>query len=998
MKRLLKDVFAPILALLFLFSCGYSEDRPSQDFDYYNSEWLFPCVLRGEQLSSLLEKDITEDLNCLKKRLKTYNLYTKRNEGQDVIARPTLEAFVQEYFPEQRDVLKPQIHLMFELNSLLFDQSEEYVTSANLDHFFDIIVVLNREVVAIKQIFSEHTRQKAMATVESNRNITEKFRQAHQRIKEGILPLLNASGERSPPAQGPSSLEPLRESPRGLELRAFFDRIQALFPVYFNSSIEQQLNGLLGIKKLLLGGNEELITSSELSTFIDKIPGIATTVFESYLATQGPTLDGPTSPYPAYLSTLKQLASLFHHQADEEAIFEQNDLSRLIEAIFSESPKLAFYQKWPLSIKSHLIDGVLKNQTYTVKDIRTLFKLGEIALHALQFWHEIEPTRRALVNKTNFSVEERKVMQEILLNKSEQLAGNLKNMEMKEADLFTPSMEFGDFIAAQTQNEEAWKSLASFSKRFLLGGSFEYVNFYELQKLWDKLPILTELFFNLYTSDFSRWTQSEFHQRMFQTTQTLKNLMHSKHHPQEPLLNDRDFASWLNLRLPSLDLTPFLSTARKIKKRWPGGHPEYYTTNEIITILDSAQNFWGHLWFSGTAYKLYQNQETIEMGQLKNNPWPEFPLENWVPKFNQYVENYHRYNSAPSESGEESGDESALIQIAATSWAIDKLAGIFGHRQDASSKYAWDMDTMTTMLETFQDVLIHQGIDQKALPKLAVSNLLFADLFQFHSNGDFHMDTNEAKELGTLALTSFRLENLFTEDLKESCPPSHEDQSSDAFTYQATCVKTHFFDILLENIQDQYHSEGLPRYVDRTPVEEQQLFLQSLENFLFEEKIEQFTGTQIALLLQVVLGIEATYARYDNDNNNFLDAAELETSFQTHQNAIINLAELEDDDTKYAETIYLYVLKNGIFPTGKKTTIWWCHRIRHLCGLNGLSITRNHIALVLDNLLNDEGGLQNKMLGQDPVPPQAQETQDTEEPEKSQKNPRVAKGPKQRKN
>ena len=1007
MKRISKIVLAPAWALLFLFSCGYSEDRPSQDFDYYDSEWLFPCALRGEQLSSLLEKNIAEDLDCLKERLKIYNLYTRRNEGQDVIARPTLEAFVEEYFPEQKDVLRPQIHLMFELNSLLFNESQESITGANLDRFFDIMIVLNREVVAIKQIFSEHTRQKAMATVESNLDITEKFKEAHQRIKDGILPLINTSREYSPRPQNTPSPEPLQGHPLGgLELRAFYGRIQALFPVYFNSSIEQQLNNFLGIKKLFLGGNKETITSSELSAFIDKIPGIATAIFESYLATQGPTLDGPTSPYSAYISTLNQLAPYMHQQSDEEIIFERRDLSRLIEGIFSESPKLESYHKWFDSIKSHLVDGVLKHEAYTVKDIRTLLTLGEISLHFLQFWHETEAERHKLADEAPLGNEEREAIRTVLADKGKQLALNLKTMELKEADLFTPSMEFGDFIALQAQSgepqgepgESPWKSLTSFSKLFLLGGSGEHTNFYELQKLWDKLPLLSELFFDLYTTDFSRWTQSEFHQRMFHAIQSVKNLMHSKH-SHLPLFSDRQLASWLKLWRPSIDWTSFLGSAREVKKSWPGGHPEHYSSADVSTLLDSAQDFWIHLWFTETAYDLYQNQNTVakdgpdflsQSSILKNNNFgPEFPVPDWANKFHQYVENHHRYND------DSNADNAGLIQIAATGQVIDKLAEIFGHRQSTPQKtlssdeprgegplfpaqYAWNASELTTMLEAFEDFFSHYGFNSDTLSQLATSNLLFADLFLFHSNGDFQMDTHEAKELNTLVLAAMEMSDLFANHLGDRCPPSHGDQSADvAVTYDKTCVKTHFFDILLKDMPPKPQLEKLPRYVDHSPPEERQLFLQSLANFIIGEDSEQFTQTQITLILQMVMGIEATYARYDSDHNNYLDAQELEASFQTHQNVIINLLEQEGVDTKYAQTVYLYVLKNGKLPGGTKVAI--CHRIPYFCSLNGLSVSRNHIATVLDNLLSEEGELQNRILYQNPMPSQAQENEESQD-------------------
>ncbi len=999
------------VATLGLFSCGYSEDRPSQDFDYYNSEWLFPCELRGEQLSSLLEKNIQEDLDCLKRRLKIFNLYVRRDEGQEIIALPTLEAFTKEYFPDQVEALNPQIHLMFELNSLLFEGPQEYITSSNLDLFFDIMIVLNREVVHIRQIFDQHSRQKSIATLESNQQLSEEFRLAHQRIKDGVLPLLSKARQQTVKAPDGTSFETLNREPPGLNLRAFFNRIQALFPVYFSSATERQLGSFLGIKKLFLGGDREQITAEELSAFIDKMPSIATAVFESFLATRSPVLGQSLSPYTVYLSTLRKIVPQFHPQSGQEIIFEQEDLLRLLEAMFEESPRLEFYKALLLSTKSYLVDGLApKNPYTTTKNIRSLSKIGEIALQFLHFWHQ--------VGLLNIPVEEDRAAKRLaLVTHAKQLASGLKNTPVDEIDLFTPHMQFkhyAEFLAqdlgeGQTQKgveaASPWPSLISFAKQFLLGGSAEYTTFYQLQQLWDKLPALAEMAFDLYTIDPRQWRQMEFHQRMFHTTQKLKRLMHTEQHPLRPLFSADDLASWMALWQPEIDWDSTLASLGKVKKHWPGGGPGHYTPADLSTILDSAQDLWGHLWFVGSAYQLQQNTPPAGLAGirplaghpvLKNNSWPAQDLAKWERQYDQHLDNLRRYgrqrpdanattNTATND--QQTGQRAELIEMATVGHLVDKFAEVFGHRHPVSSpstvsgdgpgpaaapaqEYAWNINELNSMLQAFQDLFSRYGIGPRALPELATSNLLFADLFQFHSNGNFQMDTAEARELAALTLTSVKMGHSFTDRLREHCSeftpqeasPNPRGPNGAEAAFPAPCIRSHFFAALLEDMQFEDSLEGLHHYIERTPLEGQQLFLQSLENFLFKEELAHFTPTQIVLMLQMVRGIEATFARYDKDNNKLLGIQELNESFQTHKNIVISVANLTEDEenVQYAETIYLYALKNGTFP-GEKT-VWWCHRIRRLCGLNGLSISRHHIAAVLGNLMSGEGGLQDKIL------------------------------------
>jgi hypothetical protein len=127
------------------------------------------------------------------------------------------------------------------------------------------------------------------------------------------------------------------------------------------------------------------------------------------------------------------------------------------------------------------------------------------------------------------------------------------------------------------------------------------------------------------------------------------------------------------------------------------------------------------------------------------------------------------------------------------------------------------------------------------------------------------------------------------------------------------------------------YSSNFPRlesYIFNNSKEELQNYLKGVEGFARENNDPKvpINKRDSTLILGALLNIESTFLRFDVNRDNTIDnfnvigregdtdITELDTAFKIYRSAIIKVAKLAPEQEKYAQAIFLYMVKYMEIP------------------------------------------------------------------------------------
>ena len=108
-------------------------------------------------------------------------------------------------------------------------------------------------------------------------------------------------------------------------------------------------------------------------------------------------------------------------------------------------------------------------------------------------------------------------------------------------------------------------------------------------------------------------------------------------------------------------------------------------------------------------------------------------------------------------------------------------------------------------------------------------------------------------------------------------------------------------------------------YVNNVSFNEAQGYLRGIEGFardINDPKIP-INKRDTILTLGAMINVETTFLRFDTNNDNVIDYAELMEAFKVYRASIISLAGLKKEQEAYAPSIFLYMVsKMEVPPSG----------------------------------------------------------------------------------
>jgi hypothetical protein len=302
-----------LIAIFALSSCGYVSDKPPENIDLYKANQLETCKIDANKLSEILIADQKEQINCLQENFIQFTKYVRTKES-GAISETELNAFVKKFFQGQSESIMKGLSLIFQLNMILLKDEAAKISRNNITPLFELLIKVNQEAIIITQTLKEMDQN---TKHEDYLILREKFNLSITRFSQGTLEIMQKS----------------KGSSQQLNIKTFiFDATKKLSSKKFD---QDAIESLLFIKKLLIGGDKEIITTEELKSLVAKLPKLLTLSFDIYYS-KDKIFTTESEKTNFYLMNLREFNTIIEYNQKDPQVISKEELNSLVKNFFPE--------------------------------------------------------------------------------------------------------------------------------------------------------------------------------------------------------------------------------------------------------------------------------------------------------------------------------------------------------------------------------------------------------------------------------------------------------------------------------------------------------------------------------------------------------------------------------------------------------------------------------------------------------------------------------------
>ncbi len=897
--KLLRNVLSIAICLL-MAGCGYFGDEPVADVGTYRSDNLSnSCVIDVEKLTKIIEENVQGQIDCLEENLLNFTKYVK-SEDMESVSGLELGGFVRRFFKGHAQIILDSLGIIFDINSLFLRDNQNAISTQNIKPLFDLLRVANLKLAKIMTTLRYFEEDKldlgsAQILVESD------LREFATKVKS----IISTYG---------------RGSDSSINLEDFFKRISSQFESFRLS--ENSLNGLMAMKKLFLGGEREVLNRSQLFVLLDRLPELGSVAFSLLYASQK-NQGSNEKLYSLFKRNIEVLTEQVFSHRREEIIFKEGEIESLIESFFVEDKEL--FVQVSHKVKKHLLGSRTETGPYSYQEIRNISHLTLSMLEGLIFYEKYSESisDNKSWNKNNWGW------------KKEQFIKNFDEFQtylttsLNQNTYFPEKMEifsFAKFLASKFEsfpiNESFLESL-TLLKVVLVGGPKATFNKLELLNILSKSNDLASITFDLiYSSDETHSNQGKAN-LLYGAIKELRLLITSQKYLHVTTVEDLLRIISTTLNKPAI--INYRSTVEDLKEKVFGGYANSISVADISEMLEMAEGFLGRYYYFDIAFDAYEKQlnspDPIQhLSYRHHKGYRAFSQEEillYKNEFNDLVRKFRIYRNKDGTQylgNTYKRTKVGLLELYAIKYFSTIIAKSYGHKVFEKDFYALNIKELNEVLFLFRPVLEDYGLWSVYPENFARNALLLSDLFQGQSDGNLSIDPSEAAEYGTLALFSMTVADRLVKSLKEKCDWI---VYGDVEGFSLPCYRSHFFNITLNELDLKNKLPKLNAYIESVPEEERFRFLTAVEGFARESQDQNRPETRkdLVLLIGAMLNIESTFLRYDKNKNNLIDSNELDLAFPVYEDAIMQVANLDETKRPYAKSIFLYMIKEMEQPS-----------------------------------------------------------------------------------
>lgn len=253
--------WALLCSLVLTSSCGFTDDKPLNNQSVYQTEELkSSCKVNGDKLKDFTRLVIPEEITCIEKSLEQY-LQLVKTKNPNSINEKELNLFISRFFADQSKELIDGLSILFQTNMLLLRDEQNEISRENLPILFDLLRESNEKIVKINMILDRLSDLKKLpfnAPKKASRLEIEieRFNDEIKDLSEKIVLRLES---RKRPIQS---------------IDLYFYINETVKKIGASSINTEDIENMIFLKALIVGGDKEIINSEEAKVLIRKLPAI----------------------------------------------------------------------------------------------------------------------------------------------------------------------------------------------------------------------------------------------------------------------------------------------------------------------------------------------------------------------------------------------------------------------------------------------------------------------------------------------------------------------------------------------------------------------------------------------------------------------------------------------------------------------------------------------------------------------------------------------------
>lgn len=381
------------LMLTLLASCG---DLFSKKVKESESDQFATCELDTEALSKIMTEKVQGDLNCLGANLKFFIEIVKTDRPGYLSKRKLIE-YINSNMDEVDQVTMDALAGVFDVNTLLFGDDLGYIKKSNVDKLINLFKDFNRLMVDNK-IYYYFTADEGMSFYEHNRRksiIYSTFSKLSAIFSAAVV-----------------------ENDKKIQTAD----VIATFKHMGNQEIIEHFPKMLFLKKAILGGSKEDLSSAELARLIDIVADAAKIAFDFINL---PDTRADESQDEEILKILKEdllsvYNALHYKNQPDEPIVDYENLEYITKKFFPSFAPYLKYKNSFLKIKEVFLGS--NSEVFSSEEItRLVYDLGYMNASKGVFFYNAYAYNRAQLDDDAVITNDFENLQPLVTNSSEEV-------------------------------------------------------------------------------------------------------------------------------------------------------------------------------------------------------------------------------------------------------------------------------------------------------------------------------------------------------------------------------------------------------------------------------------------------------------------------------------------------------------------------------------------------------------------------------------------------
>ncbi len=559
-----------ILLAFSLSSCGYVKDKPPANIDVYRADQLQACKIDIDKLSEIFKENQETQIRCLKENFIQYTKYVKTSNS-DSVNQSELGDFVRRIFQGQSDSIIKGLSIIFQLNMILLKDEASKISKDNITPLFELLISANREAIIITNVLKDIAKEENQSRFFELRKL---FKEALERFSLSTIKIMESRG--------------VEVNDQRLNLKKFIQ--EAALKLGNKDIDEETIDSLLFLKQIVVSGEKEIITSTELQSLVTKFPKLLTLTFDIYNAKRENF--NSTTEYSKYiLDGIKTLYEVFAFEQLDIKLFTIDEALNLIKKYFKNlNIDVRKFKPSIIALKEKLIGG--PKETFMLSDLKKTLDMVIDVNEKIYFDNITFDTRSQFllnnknkINHTELSPIYPKEYRSFSARRLQELTRNF-NQIIVDFKYFREDMKTHAYYGTQyrrTKYGVVEVSLMRWLANKLMNGYGHFekgemqVNLKEFEKfLVDMKPILEEL--KMWSPNFNTFARN---------TVLLSDLFQSQSNG-DGLVNEREVTEYLTMVLSATIATN--ETREKLKDYCDPGINEDDALFEVRCFNDHFYN------------------------------------------------------------------------------------------------------------------------------------------------------------------------------------------------------------------------------------------------------------------------------------------------------------------------------------------------------------------------------------------------------------------------